>query len=191
MVKNILLTGAPGVGKTTLVKKLISRLGRFALKGFYTEEVREASARIGFRAVTLSGRTAIFAHRDFHVESRLRVGRYGVKPEVLEGLLLPYLNPLQKNADLLIIDEIARMELLSPALRENIWQALDSAVPVLATISLKGSGIIKRIKSRPDVEVIQTTRSNREVIGEQILRRLRQILSTTAAAPETKDREAT
>lgn len=41
MKKNVLFTGLPGVGKTTLMKKLIEALNLFNPVGFYTEEIRE------------------------------------------------------------------------------------------------------------------------------------------------------
>ena len=39
--KNLLITGLPGVGKTTLVKKLSEALKSLYPVGFYTEEIRE------------------------------------------------------------------------------------------------------------------------------------------------------
>jgi nucleoside-triphosphatase len=36
----IILTGEPGIGKTTIIKKLLQRLGNRVI-GFWTEEVRD------------------------------------------------------------------------------------------------------------------------------------------------------
>ena len=58
--KIILITGNPGVGKTTLVKKLHDKLSQDVnikklLSGFYTEEVRDNSnQRIGFDIIDLN-----------------------------------------------------------------------------------------------------------------------------------------
>ncbi|MFQ5928681.1 MAG: nucleoside-triphosphatase [Acidobacteriota bacterium] len=179
MVKNILLTGHPGVGKTTLLKKIINRFGHLALTGFYTEEIREKGTRVAFKAVALNGSAVVFAHRDFQTAPELRVGKYGVKPEVLETLVLPHLNPYRKAADLVVVDEIAKMELLSVRIKEKLVEALDSECPLLGTISLKGTGFVKRVKARNDVRIFKITPLNRDAVGEQVYRKLLQVLPPT------------
>src|SRR5215467_14590534 len=76
--KNLLLTGLPGCGKTTVIRRLIDRLNDLRLRGFYTQELREYGQRVGFEAVGLSGQRAVLAH--VRSRSMLRVGRYGVDP---------------------------------------------------------------------------------------------------------------
>jgi len=192
MVKNILLTGHPGVGKTTMLKGIIERFPHLAMSGFYTEEIREKGIRLGFQAVAMNGSSAVFAHRNFQTDPEHRVGRYGVKPEVLETLVLAHLSPQGKAVHLVIVDEIAKMELLSMPFREGLLQALDSDCPLLGTISLKGTGFIKQVKRRDDVELFKITTENRNVLGEQVCRRLQQILGETGPAdrrPQTTDRK--
>ena len=177
MVTNLLLTGHPGVGKTTLLKTLIQRCQNLALTGFYTEEIREQQARVGFRAVALNGSSVVFAHRDFHVSPEHQIGRYGVKTQVLESLLLSHLDSRSKAADLVVVDEIAKMELLSTGLKEGLKEALDSSCPLLGVIALKGTGFIKRVKRRDDVEIFRVTPKNRDALGEQVFRRLKETIA--------------
>ena len=176
MTGNLLLSGHPGVGKTTLLRKLLGRLSHLALTGFFTAEIREAGQRTGFRAVALNGSSAVFAHRRFQTQPRQRVGPYGVKPEVLEQLVLPHLDPFRKAADLVVVDEIAAMELLSAAFKTSLLAALDSPCPVLGTVALRGTGFIKQVKRRPDVEIFTLAPHNREVLGEEIHRRVLDLL---------------
>ncbi|RPI24733.1 MAG: AAA family ATPase [Acidobacteria bacterium] len=177
MQKNLLLTGHPGVGKTTLIVKMIGRSGQYPITGFYTEEIREQGERVGFRAVTLNGSSAVFAHKDYHTDPRLRVGRYGIKPEVLETLVLPHLQPARKNARIVFIDEIAKMEILSEKIKEHIWAVLESDIPVVATITMKGTGFVKHVKSRPDVKLITVTERNRDILTAQLGREIGSLLA--------------
>ena len=180
MVKNILLTGHPGVGKTTMLKGIINRFAHLAMSGFYTEEIREEGIRLGFKAVAMNGSSAVFAHRNFQTGPEHKVGKYGVNLEALETLVLAQLSPQGKAAHLVIVDEIAKMELLSMPIREGLLQALDSDCPLLGTISLKGTGFIKQVKRRDDVELFKITTENRNVLGEQVCRRLQQVLGGRA-----------
>jgi nucleoside-triphosphatase len=81
MNKNILLTGSPGCGKTTLVRRVIARLNG-PVGGFYTEEIRSGGARQGFKIVTFGGQAGILAH--VNLSGPLRVGRYGVDLKALD-----------------------------------------------------------------------------------------------------------
>ena len=73
---NILITGTPGIGKTTLVKKIAAKLQPLHPVGFYTGEIREGGERKGFSLTALDGRESILSHVD--IISPHRVGKYGV-----------------------------------------------------------------------------------------------------------------
>jgi nucleoside-triphosphatase len=62
-MNNLLLTGYPGSGKTTVIMRLLA-LGDFDAGGFYTEEIREGNTRTGFKIVTLGGEEATLAGRN-------------------------------------------------------------------------------------------------------------------------------
>src|SRR5262245_5788249 len=112
-MKNLLLTGPPGCGKTTALLRLIGRLADLRLAGLYTQDLREQGNRVGFEAIGLSGgRRALLAH--VRSQSRQRVGRYGVEPAALAPLVEAELGQPAGPVDLFMIDEIGKMELLCP-----------------------------------------------------------------------------
>ncbi|GAG28612.1 unnamed protein product, partial [marine sediment metagenome] len=80
---NVLLTGRPGIGKTTLIKKLIEA-SSLSKGGFYTKEVREEGQRVGFSLTTLDGKESLLAH--IKIKSPYRVGRYGVDINTFEAI---------------------------------------------------------------------------------------------------------
>jgi nucleoside-triphosphatase len=164
--KNILITGLPGVGKTTLVKKLVEELKQFYPVGFYTEEIREQGTRKGFELISLDGRRGLLSHTD--IQSPHRVGKYKVDVKGFEDFLssLPLLNP---STRLVVIDEIGKMECFSERFKECLLECLNSDKWVLATIALKGSGFIEEVKRRHDITLCEITQRNRNPLVFDIL----------------------
>lgn len=177
MGRAILLTGRPGVGKTTVIQKVVARWEAGA-GGFYTEEIREQGRRTGFRLVTLDGASGILA--GVNISSPYRVGKYGVHLRDLEQVGVEALYramhqpdpPPSPATNLIVIDEIGRMELFSPAFREAVQMALDSPKQVLATVMARSQPWVDAIKARPDVTLVEVTPLNRSTLPEQILHEL-------------------
>lgn len=168
--KNILLTGMPGSGKTTVIKKLADLLGQKA-GGFYTAELRSNNRRQGFEIVAIEHeRRALLAHVD--ISSGHRVGKYGVNPEALLEFLRR-INLLLQNKEkaaekYLLLDEIGKMEFFTPGFKETVLAALDSPLPVIATIMFKKHPFCNRLKRRPDVHLVEVTRENRDELPKRI-----------------------
>lgn len=170
MLANLLLTGRPGVGKTTLIRRVLQELNDVSATGFYTE-VRSEGRRAGFRAVTLNGQEAVLAHVEIH--SPHRVGRYRVDVAAFERVVLPHL-AVTPSMDLVVIDEIGKMECLSRPFRAVVVRALDADTPVLATIAWRGDRFVEGLKARKDVEVVEVTRANRDRIAGELVVRLKE-----------------
>lgn len=171
--KNILITGMPGVGKTTLITRLCDVLKEFSVAGFYTTEIREGGARKGFSLVSLDGRRSILSHVE--IKSRFMVGRYGVDVGAFEGFL-DSIDIAHSSADVIVIDEIGKMECFSQRFRELLSGLLDSGKIVIATIALKGDKFISQIKQRPDVQVYEITTENRDSLVFAVLSQVKKIL---------------
>jgi len=166
----ILLTGTPGSGKTTVVRKVVELLADVPMAGFYTEEIRARSGRTGFRVVTLDGRTARLATVGDH--GAPRVGRYTVHVAELDEVAVPQLAP-SPHLGLLVVDEIGKMECLSPAFVAAARRALAARVPLLGTVALAGGGFIAEARRSPGVEVIGVSAENRDALPAEIAARLR------------------
>ncbi|MEA3253742.1 MAG: NTPase [Chloroflexota bacterium] len=158
MKRVLLLTGKPGTGKTALIKEVIART-KIKAGGFYTEEIRTGGVRRGFRIITLDGQDAILAHVD--IPGPYQVSKYKVDVESLDRVGVSSLRRALKDSDLVVIDEIGKMELLSPQFREAVLQAVNSGKKVMGTIMLNPNPFADAIKRHPEVGLLLVTRANR------------------------------
>ncbi|MFQ3573285.1 MAG: nucleoside-triphosphatase [Thermodesulfovibrionales bacterium] len=170
MIKNILITGVPRVGKTTMVKRLVEALSNYRPVGFFTNEIVEKD-RVGFELVSLEGQRKILSH--VNIRSRFRVGRYFVDVDGFED----FLRSIDfGDSPLVVIDEIAKMECFSETFINLISALLDSDRIVLATVALQGKGFLKEVKERDDVKIFRMDLANRDKIFTDILSDLRHLI---------------
>jgi len=166
MKKALLLTGQPGTGKTALIKEVLART-RIKGGGFYTEEIRTGGIREGFRIVTLGGQEAVLAH--VSISSPHQISKYRVDTDALDRVAVAALRQALKESDLIVIDEIGKMELLSPLFRETVTLAINSGKRVLGTIMLSPHPFADEIKRHPEVEVLLVTRDNHHQAMNKVL----------------------
>ena len=169
--QKILLSGRPGCGKTTLVKRLVNHFAQSA-GGFYTEEIRDRGTRVGFKIATLDGDEVVFAHVE--IESSARLGKYWLDLPALEAVGVRAVRAAVQRGRLVVIDEIGPMEIRSPVFRETVKEALDSKAPLLATIFARSLPFTDMIKSRDDVVVIEVRPDNRERLVSELAEKLRE-----------------
>jgi nucleoside-triphosphatase len=164
-----LLTGRPGVGKTTCLRRTLDRVGRPA-GGFFTEEVRRGGTRVGFALRTLAGEHGILA--DTRRPGAPRVGKYGVDLETLERIGVPAIREAARAGRLVVIDEIGKMEMASAAFRQAVEDALASPALVLGTILAAPHPWADRIKAMPSVTLLVVTPANRDALPGDLARRV-------------------
>jgi len=165
----IVLTGKPGIGKTTVVKKVVEHFKDKAC-GFFTEEIRDREGkRRGFAVVTLDGKRGVLASKEG--SSPFRVGSYHVFIEEFEKIALPQLEKALHEKCLTVIDEIGKMELFSDRFEKIVREVFSTKdLPVLATVPLKNvHPVVSWIKRLPDVLLVEVTYSNRGTLPEKII----------------------
>ncbi len=167
--KNLLLTGPPRCGKSTLIETVVRALKR-PVTGFFTREITEKGRRTGFEIVTLDGKKGTLAHESF--ESPMRVGKYGVTLEALDRIAVPSMIPSTPD-EIVVIDEIGKMECFSPLFCETLVRTLDTPNLVLGSITMTtGVPFIQRIKSRRDVLLIRMSLAVRDHLARDVTRML-------------------
>ncbi len=165
--RNILYTGLPGSGKSTIIAGIVERMDR-PRTGFFTREIRDGGRRVGFSITTLDGRRGMLAHID--IRSRCRVGRYGVNLEDIDRIAVPAMVPADDQV-VVVVDEIGKMECFSALFRQTLIKVLDAANTVVGSIALKGDAFIGAVKKRPDTILITVSEKNRNDLVEEFFAR--------------------
>jgi len=161
----LLLTGRPGIGKTTVVRAVGESFRSVRPAGFYTEEIREGRVRRGFRLVTFDGDTATMADVDFPPP---RVGKYGVDVPTIDrfAAMLP---EATRQSPICLIDEIGKMECLSKVFVRSMRRVIESGRTLVATVGERGGGFIQEVKRHDDAEVWQVTETTRDRLPDRVV----------------------
>ncbi len=168
MGRTLLLTGRPGIGKTTVIKEVAEGLGERA-GGFYTEEIRGPGGRKGFRLVTLDGQEAVMAHVNLRGRGRPRVGRYGVDVRSIEQVGVAALQEAMRGGRIVVMDEIGKMELFCRPFKEAVLQAVNGPYTVVATAMAKPNPWVDGLKVMPNVSFWEVTVENRDELAEEVI----------------------
>jgi|UniRef100_A0A7C3YT60 nucleoside-triphosphatase len=166
-MKKIFLRGRPGIGKTTLIKRIAEELKRRKKKvfGFYTEEMREKGERVGFKVKGLNGGEEIMAY--IHFSTPYRVSKYRVDRDRFEKIALSELAKGKEEGGLVIIDEIGKMELFSERFKELVWELMESESPVIATIPIAPLPFLQRLLEDFKIEIIEIDLTNRDRLAKE------------------------
>lgn len=174
MVENVLVTGPPRCGKTTVIERTVGILSDSGLTigGTYSPELIEDGVRVGFELVEIgTDRSWTLAHVDR--EEGPAVGKYRVDVGAVDEAARQVLPRAREEADIVVVDEIAPMQVTSDVFIEETRRTLDADVPVLAAIHRSvPHGFIADVKSRSDVEHKEVTETNRDQLPERLADRL-------------------
>jgi nucleoside-triphosphatase len=171
----IFLTGVPGVGKSTVVKRVTERMKQDGVKvgGMVSADMRSGSSRVGFEMRDLlTGRVGVLAH--VNQATGPKIGRYRVNSRDVEEIGAQAVFSAVTDADLIVIDEVGPMELTSTRFKDAVRAALACGKPVLGTVHRNAQDpIVKAIKSGTGIEVVEVTYANREDLPSILVDRFR------------------
>ncbi len=168
MGKTLLLTGHPGSGKTTVIRKVVAKLGNRA-GGFYTEEITGPGGRKGFRLITLDSQEVVMAHKDIRGGNMPRVGRYGMDVKTLERVGVTALRRAAQAGKIVVVDEIGKMELFSTAFQTTVMEIIIGRALVLGTIMKKPYVEADVFKAMAQVTIWEVDTQTRDVLPGRIL----------------------
>jgi nucleoside-triphosphatase len=171
------LTGAPGVGKTTVLIKAANALKAHGVTvgGMISREVRQGGTRVGFEILDLaSDKHGWLARVD--QKAGPQIGKYRVNIEDLENIGAKAIVEAVEKCAVVAIDEVGPMELFSPKFKIAVKQALNSGKLVLAVVHAKARDpLITIAKQSEDAQIFVVTSTNRDSLPESLTK---QVLDT-------------
>lgn len=169
------ITGLPGAGKTHALRRVIEMLEQDekVIGGMLTEPIMENDDRLGFKVIDwISKEEGILAHVD--IDSSVIVGKYGVDIDVLEEIGVKAINQAIEDAELIIIDEVGKMEVESIRFIEAVRNSLEIDKPLILTLHKKSRNpLLQDIRRRDDVRILEVTPINRNLLPHKIIKLLK------------------
>ena len=166
----LLLTGDPGVGKTTVIIKVVEALKAegVSVGGMISREVREGNVRIGFEIIdSTNNKHGWLAHAN--QKGGPQVGKYHVNMEGLENIGVKAIIQATEKCSVVAVDEIGPMELYSQLFKQAVKQALASNKLVLAIMHAKARDpLISLAKQRDDAAIFTVTLGNRDILPQEL-----------------------
>ncbi|KAK3803798.1 hypothetical protein RRG08_026033 [Elysia crispata] len=193
--RHLLITGIPGVGKTTVMSKVHQNLLNqgISCSGFVTEEIRVNGRRTGFDVVTLAGQRGQLARISDSTCSMpaakqrdIKVGQYSVNLISFEQTALITLKPPPQASEtspiVYLVDEIGKMELYSQSFIQAVQKLISHPnVTLVATIPVpKGRPIpfVEELRRGEHSLVFEVDHQNRDVIHTDIVQAVKSSLSS-------------
>lgn len=168
------ITGLPGSGKTQTLLRIIQLLEQEGVKvgGMVTEPIIEKQRRSGFQILNWATKEhAVFAHES--LKSRVRSGKYGVDLSALEDLGTRSLAEARENADVIVIDEVGKMEVESEAFTKSVIDTLDTNKSIVMTLHKKSRNpLLQDIRRRDELRLLEVTPVNKNLLAFKIVRLL-------------------
>jgi nucleoside-triphosphatase len=165
------ITGLPGAGKTHALRKVVEMLESEEIKvgGMITEAINENGDKVGFMVEDLlTKKVGVLARKDLH--SPVIFLDYGVDMEVLESIGVRAIAQAIEKAEVIVIDEVGKLEVESNLFIKVVKEALESDKPLLLTLHKKSRNpLLQDIRRRDDVRILEVTPINKNILPYKII----------------------
>jgi nucleoside-triphosphatase len=174
------ITGLPGAGKTHALRKVVEMLEAEGIKvgGMITDAIKEKGVKVGFMVQDLlTKEEGILAHVDS--DSEVRFLDYGVNMETLDNIGVKAIESSIFNADVIVIDEVGKLEVESQNFVEVVKDALEADKPLLLTLHKKSRNpLLQDIRRRDDVRILEVTPINKNILPYKIIPLIKEEIGT-------------
>ncbi|AKA69598.1 nucleoside-triphosphatase [Clostridium scatologenes] len=165
-MKKIFITGERGIGKSTLLKKIIKNVD-CSIGGFIQEkEFMGESKR--FKVNSLYNLEESYTIGVYDAEKRELHSDMNMFNIISQDILLKSLD----NRELIVLDELGFMEEKAPLFKETVFKILNSDKAVIGVLKECDGNFVQKIAKREDVQVFKIDENNRDSIEYKVLQML-------------------
>ncbi|MCQ2079784.1 MAG: NTPase [archaeon] len=175
MVNNIKIgiTGLPSSGKTYTLKRVIEMLTKeeeLSVGGMIDEKLSDGRRDVGIKVCNLqTGEEVVFATPE--TESKITIGTLGVDLSLFESVAIDAIKSACETCDIIVIDEIGKVEVESQAFVDIVKEALDVDKPMIITLHKKSRNpLLQDIRRRDDMRILEVTPTNRNILPYKIVK---------------------
>ncbi len=165
------ISGSSGIQKSETIKAIIQMLDEedISIGGMITEPIMEDNRRVGFQVMDWQTREkAVFAHLD--LDSPIEVKGYGVDLDSLNEVGVKAIRNGANERDVILIDEIGKMQVKSDTFYDTVKKALEVDKPLILTFEKKSRNpLLQEIRRRDDVRMLELTDVNKDLLPYKVL----------------------
>ena len=170
------ITGAPSAGKTYALNRVLDELRKFddelKIGGMINEPIMVENRKVGFTVENiLTGEKECFAHKE--LESNKIIDSMPVDFDVLERVGVEAIKTAWDDCDIIVIDEVGKIEVECPAFVNIVKDVIESEKPLLVTLHKKSRNpLLQDIRRKDDIRILEVTKTNRNLLPFKIVRLL-------------------
>ncbi len=164
---HVLITGQRGVGKTTLINRVIQELN-LPVFGFQTrkEDILADSGKGSPVHIYEAGKEQIPMPENLISYSKAR--NHDLMKEAFDRYALKLQEPIP-TGHIVLLDELGFMEAVSERFCNAVLSLLDSPTPLIASVRDKDVPFLNRVRSHENCRCFTVTEENREALFTEIL----------------------
>ena len=164
--KHILICGEVGIGKSTLIARLLEHSSR-PLYGFITKKLDPDEN--GFHPIYIHPagiKTRVWDQDNMIGTCDRRT--HNINLDVFNTLGVAYLQA--KPDGIIVMDELGFMESKAEAFVESVFAALDGEIPVIAAVKARFDvPFLNKVRSHPNTKLFMITTENRDALFSELL----------------------
>lgn len=164
--KHLLISGEIGVGKSTLIQKLLSQSTR-PIAGFRTKKLA-ANEEGGSPIHIYPAGEKELVNRPENMVGLCTARSYHVFKAVFNSLGVQYLDALPGS--IIVMDELGFMEAQVDAFTQKVLNALDGDIPIIAAIKERQDVLfLNQVRRHPKAALYRITQQNRDALYQELL----------------------